>query len=266
MRFFNFDNTLFSLSLLIAVIFLLVEISQAQQHPQQIFQTGLYREEVEGDLEKAISCYQKIIDNYSGYRSLAANAWLHIGFCYEKLGKEKALDAYQKILREFQDQSEVVAIVKARVKNTSIRNAPKDATIDGRELTSDIRQSAHPFVQWYKDNFHFVDLRVHEKPAVIKVVIISDSRVLPTEWELRQNYPNPFDPATTIEYSLPIAANIELTIYDLQGRKVATLVNASQKAGFYYVKFNYRELPDSVYLYCIRSDRYKATKKMVIMR
>jgi hypothetical protein len=152
------------------------------------------------------------------------------------------------------------------MKNTSIRNAPKDATTDGRELTSDIRQSAHPFVQWNKDNFQFVNRSVHERPAVITVAIISDSRVLPTGWELRQNYPNPFDPATTIEYSLPIAANIELTIYDLQGRKVATLVNASQKAGFYHVKFNYRELPAGVYLYCLRSDRYKATKKMVIMK
>ncbi len=266
MRLYIFDNTLFSLSLLITVIFSLVEISQAQQHPQQIFQAGLYHEEVQGDLDKAISCFQKIIDDYPNSRSLAANAWLHIGFCYEKLGKAKAHEAYQQILSEFQDQPDVVAIAKQRLKKSAMLHEPKKTTIDNREMTSDIQQSAYPFVQWYKDNFQFVNRKFDEKPAVFTVAIISDTRILPTKWELQQNSPNPLDSAATIEYSVPLAANIELIIYDLQDRKVAILVNAIQKAGFYRVRFNCRKLPAGIYLYCLRSDRYKATKKMVIMR
>ncbi|MFQ5583317.1 MAG: T9SS type A sorting domain-containing protein, partial [Calditrichia bacterium] len=68
--------------------------------------------------------------------------------------------------------------------------------------------------------------------------IKENNLVIPAEIELSQNYPNPFNPVTTIEYYLPVAAKVELTVYDLTGRKVRKLVNARQQQGTYQVEFD----------------------------
>ena len=61
---------------------------------------------------------------------------------------------------------------------------------------------------------------------------------LPESFELKQNYPNPFNPTTTIQYSIPSNGNVELKIYDILGREVATLVNETKAPGNYEVNFN----------------------------
>jgi len=94
----------------------------AQENPDMLFQAGLYAEEVQGDLARALSYYQKIVQNYPDHRPLAARALLHIGFCYEKLGVNKAFEAYQKVLDAYPDQREVVALAKERMKKSVIRN------------------------------------------------------------------------------------------------------------------------------------------------
>ncbi|NOZ61827.1 MAG: tetratricopeptide repeat protein, partial [Calditrichaeota bacterium] len=87
-----------------------------------IFQAGLYAEEVEGDLNKALYYYQQIVLLYPENRFLAANALLHIGLCYEKLGEEKASQSYQRIVTDYADQLEIAAI--ARKKLLSLKKPP----------------------------------------------------------------------------------------------------------------------------------------------
>jgi hypothetical protein len=60
----------------------------------------------------------------------------------------------------------------------------------------------------------------------------------PEAFKLYNNYPNPFNPITTIKYSLPVDANVELRIFNLLGQEVSTLVNDMEKAGFHYVQWN----------------------------
>ena len=72
---------------------------------------------------------------------------------------------------------------------------------------------------------------------------------LPAEFALRQNYPNPFNPSTTIRYELPRASNVKLSVYDMLGRQVRTLVDQVQEAGIHSTTFNVTGLASGVYVY-----------------
>ncbi|MGO9482850.1 MAG: T9SS type A sorting domain-containing protein [Candidatus Kryptoniota bacterium] len=92
------------------------------------------------------------------------------------------------------------------------------------------------------------------------------SAALPTNFNLNQNYPNPFNPTTTITYRLPAVSHVSLTIHDVLGREVATLVSARQAAGDYSVTFNGSNLPSGIYFYRIKAGSYTATKKLVLLK
>ncbi len=85
-------------------------------------------------------------------------------------------------------------------------------------------------------------------------------------FELRQNYPNPFNPATTISYGITNESYVRLTIHDLLGRTVATLVNGTKHAGNYSVKWDGSQLPSGIYLYRMEAGGYSETKKLVLVR
>jgi hypothetical protein len=108
------------------------------------------------------------------------------------------------------------------------------------------------------------------------VMAIEDEELppeLPQTVQLYQNYPNPFNPVTTIRYSLPRAEFVTLTVYDILGREIATLVNDRQSAGTYSVYFDARQLASGIYFYRItagppdrRAGNFTKTRKMVLMR
>lgn len=102
----------------------------------------------------------------------------------------------------------------------------------------------------------------------ISEIITHIKSVLPTTYKLEQNYPNPFNPETTIEYQLPTPGLVTLTVYDLLGREVATLVNEFKNAGSYNYQFsilNY-QLASGVYFYRLQSGSYSETKKLVLVK
>lgn len=86
-----------------------------QQSAEQLYQSGLYKEEVEGELEGAIEIYEKILVDFPENESTAAKALYHIGMCYEKLGKQEALKAYQRLIDEYPGQKQEVALAKERL-------------------------------------------------------------------------------------------------------------------------------------------------------
>ncbi len=93
----------------------------------------------------------------------------------------------------------------------------------------------------------------------------------PEKFDLKANYPNPFNPTTTIEYSIPnVGAKdfspVQLIIYDVLGHKIATLVNKKQSPGNYSVNFNASNLTSGIYFYTLRAGNYTATRKMILIK
>lgn len=89
---------------------------------------------------------------------------------------------------------------------------------------------------------------------------------VPDRFELKQNYPNPFNPSTTISYTVPENGLVQLEVYDINGRKVATLINQVQSVGQYQVSFDASSLASGVYLYTLKSGSFIQTNRMVLLK
>ena len=89
---------------------------------------------------------------------------------------------------------------------------------------------------------------------------------LPSKYILAQNYPNPFNPTTTINFRIPISGNTKLTVYNVLGQKVATLVDRYLTAGSYKYQFDASNLPSGVYFYRLQSKNYSQVKKMMLLK
>jgi concanavalin A-like lectin/glucanase superfamily protein/type IX secretion system substrate protein len=98
------------------------------------------------------------------------------------------------------------------------------------------------------------------------VGIGNNNNQIPGSYELKQNFPNPFNPSTKIAYALPKSGNVSLVVFDLLGREVAVLVNGYKKAGSYDVDFNASALSSGVYFYRINAGEFKDTKKMLLIK
>lgn len=90
--------------------------------------------------------------------------------------------------------------------------------------------------------------------------------VLPKTYSLAQNFPNPFNPATRIRYTIPEAGNVSLKIFNIIGQEVANLVNQEQTAGNYVALFDASKLPSGVYFYRLEAGSFRQVKKMVLMK
>ena len=102
-------------------------------------------------------------------------------------------------------------------------------------------------------------------------VLSINEELLPEKFALHQNYPNPFNPITTLRYDLPEQGFVTITIYDMLGRQVKTLVNTTQEAGFKSVIWNAtndygKPVSAGVYLYKIQAGEFVQTRKMVLLK
>lgn len=98
------------------------------------------------------------------------------------------------------------------------------------------------------------------------IVAVSENDNKVKEFNLSHNYPNPFNPVTSIRYSLPKTSKVTLTVFDLLGRKVETLVNREKKAGRYTIKWNASKLSSGIYFYRIKAGKFTDVKKCILMK
>jgi len=89
---------------------------------------------------------------------------------------------------------------------------------------------------------------------------------IPKDFQLYQNYPNPFNPVTTIKFSIPKNEYVEMKIYDIAGKELATLVSDPYLAGTYQVDFNASKLSSGIYFYRIIAGDFSMTKKMILIK
>jgi hypothetical protein len=89
---------------------------------------------------------------------------------------------------------------------------------------------------------------------------------IPTEFKLLQNFPNPFNPVTTINYELPVKGFVTLKVYDILGREVATLVNEQKNQGRYSVTFDASGMATGVYIYQLRANDHVFSRKMLLLK
>lgn len=97
------------------------------------------------------------------------------------------------------------------------------------------------------------------------------SPIVPERLYLSQNYPNPFNPMTNIRYGLPEAGHVRLTIYDLRGERITSLVAGQQSAGWHSIIWDGNDqfgeqVSNGVYFYRLVADKYVETRKMVLLK
>jgi len=115
------------------------------------------------------------------------------------------------------------------------------------------------------------DTLTFEVPIVVQVVSAEPEHFIPEVFALHQNYPNPFNPTTTLRYDLPEDAIVNITIYDMIGRVVKTLMSDQQTAGYRSVQWNATNDAGSpvsagIYLYMIQAGEFRQTKKMILLK
>jgi len=88
----------------------------------------------------------------------------------------------------------------------------------------------------------------------------------PETFYLEQNYPNPFNPKTVIRYTLPVMSYADISIYNMLGQKVVTLISEQQSAGIYRVEWDAAEFASGIYFYRIEAGEYHDVKKMILMK
>ena len=124
--------------------------------------------------------------------------------------------------------------------------------------------------------------QINKKDTIDFMIISSDGIMMtkqfifsyagPKEFKLEQNFPNPFNPTTTIQYQIPVIASetkqsaVKLIVYDILGSEVATLVNDEQEAGYYEVSWNASNFASGAYIYRLQTGSFVSVKKMMLLR
>ncbi len=96
--------------------------------------------------------------------------------------------------------------------------------------------------------------------------IKEQTKNMPLQFALKQNYPNPFNPSTNITYELPKSSFVQLTVYNILGEKIATLVNATKDAGVHSVQFNAGNITSGLYIYQLKAGNVTLSRKMMLLK
>jgi hypothetical protein len=117
-----------------------------------------------------------------------------------------------------------------------------------------------------QNNLHFTLINVSIEGDGIGKDFPEIDNLTPTEFSLDQNYPNPFNPVTTISYNIVGIQDVKLTVYDILGREIATLVNEQQQPGSYQVRWDASNAASGIYFYQLKTGGFIEIKKMILLK
>ena len=95
---------------------------------------------------------------------------------------------------------------------------------------------------------------------------LQEAIILPESYSLSPAYPNPFNPTTTISFAIPVDAQVSISIYNLQGREISSLMNGAHKAGYHEVIWNADNQSSGVYLVRMIAENYISTEKLILLK
>ncbi|PID26961.1 MAG: hypothetical protein CR982_07890 [Candidatus Cloacimonadota bacterium] len=136
------------------------------------------------------------------------------------------------------------------------------------KTTAEMKEEA-TYVGWDFENIWYFDENINNGyPSLVPedVVDITEETTLPSTSVLMENYPNPFNPTTTINYLIPESGNISLSIYNSKGQLVEKLVNEFQKEGLHKVEFDASHLNSGAYYYTLKTSKGIVTNKMLLIK
>ncbi|MCH8299681.1 MAG: T9SS type A sorting domain-containing protein [Candidatus Marinimicrobia bacterium] len=121
-------------------------------------------------------------------------------------------------------------------------------------------------IRIYMDNVGEGYTGTSENFSIRGVVTVEDEEAFSRSFNLYPNYPNPFNPSTTISFTLSNASRVSLLIYDIHGREVESLIEGIQPAGSHSIEWNASNLASGVYFYRLTADEFIQTRKMILIK
>jgi len=161
-------------------------------------------------------------------------------------GKKKTIDMNITFNRTGSNNVEVVIGDTTMPKSYTIEDGKTHVLLDGIDETSS-------------------GVMILKRSTIVSVKGKKEQKV-PMKYGLNQNYPNPFNPTTEISFSIPVAGNTNLEIYNVLGQKIATLVSKELNAGSYKYQFDASNLSSGIYFYKLVSNSYNNIKKMLLIK
>ncbi len=159
------------------------------------------------------------------------------------------------------------------ISNQSSVNWEKVGFVNGHGNSNSVKQYSYIDNTITNGNYSYRLKQIDNSGQYEYSKVVEVSFTKPTGFSLEQNYPNPFNPATTIKYEIPASPNlpkgeasVQLRVYDILGKQVATLVNNNQQPGNYEVNFNASNLSSGVYFYKLTAGSFVQTKKMILTK
>ena len=121
-----------------------------------------------------------------------------------------------------------------------------------------------------KDNF-VVSSNYNTPNTFIIGTLSTEENLIPNEFALHQNFPNPFNPTTTIRYELPNEEDVSIVIFDVVGRKIRSLINQNQSAGYHRIQWDAKNdlgepVSAGMYIYIFHAGDHRSVKKMVLLK
>lgn len=136
--------------------------------------------------------------------------------------------------------------------------------VNGAGNSSSLLNYSHTDLKLFSGRYYYrlkqVDIDGNYKYSMVVSALIDGKE----DYAVRQNYPNPFHGETTIQYTLPAKAKVNVTVYDMNGRVMKVLLNATKDAGNHALVFYSGSLPAGMYYYQVQAGDFKDTKKMVV--